>query len=210
MRTPTPCRFCGVAKPKDRAAGRCVACGRYQRSYLPNGRTTPRSQNSADIVAYRQANPCLTLESIGLRFGITRERVRQVLARSGAPTKHRIIRPTYECQTCHAPFMLTWSQQNQTKTKPMFCPSCRNDAAYMTLPCTNCGAPKQVSAAEYVWKIDHPKATNLGVGYTGRVFCNSHCFGVWAGKNFGGNRHARRQKAGEDGISHEQVSTSSS
>ena len=42
------------------------------------------------VVAYRAANPCLTLKNVGLRFhGISRERVRQILAKHGAPTRAR-------------------------------------------------------------------------------------------------------------------------
>jgi hypothetical protein len=43
--------------------------------------------NYHNIVACRVANPDLTLQAIGDKFNVTRERVRQILNHAGVPTK---------------------------------------------------------------------------------------------------------------------------
>ena len=56
---------------------------------VPGGPIATRvlaERRRAEIAAFRMANPCLTLAGIGQRFGVTKERVRQVLARGGATT----------------------------------------------------------------------------------------------------------------------------
>jgi len=48
--------------------------------------------NAVKATELRQKYPYLTLDEIGNRLGITRERVRQILVKNGLPT-HRIERP---------------------------------------------------------------------------------------------------------------------
>ncbi len=61
----------------------------------------------------RRADPALTLEQIGRKVGLTRERVRQILADAGLPTKNSrfyhfcvacgtpVSRDRKYCETCH-------------------------------------------------------------------------------------------------------------
>jgi DNA-directed RNA polymerase sigma subunit (sigma70/sigma32) len=57
--------------------------------------------NTQQIIEYRLRNPCLTLEAVGKHFGISRQRVHQILVSKNQPTKHYIKqKPTYKCLQC--------------------------------------------------------------------------------------------------------------
>ena len=47
----------------------------------------PLNPRSRAVVEYRLDHPDATMRAIGERFGVTRERVRQILKAAGAPTK---------------------------------------------------------------------------------------------------------------------------
>ena len=61
---------------------------------------------AATVVALRQANPNMVLREIGEQVGLTRERVRQILARAGLPTIGRqpARRLTFFCEVCDGSF----------------------------------------------------------------------------------------------------------
>ncbi len=42
-----------------------------------------------NLVKMREGNPSMTLEEIGRKFGLTRERTRQILSKYGTPTRHK-------------------------------------------------------------------------------------------------------------------------
>jgi uncharacterized CHY-type Zn-finger protein len=46
------------------------------------------SKHSLEIIEYRKNNPCLTLQQVGNKYGISRERVRQILKRAKEKTTH--------------------------------------------------------------------------------------------------------------------------
>jgi transcription elongation factor Elf1 len=119
----------------------------------------PISQKSKDIIAYRKKYPCLTLQAVGDKFGITRERVRQILDRASSPTRHYIKPKTlYTCLNCG----------KETTYKIGLCSrECRYQYNMIPLVCDNCGV---VFHRKKSLAIRH----NTG-RYKGKVFCNRDC-----------------------------------
>ena len=50
------------------------------------------------VIQERTAYPCATLQQIADKYGITKERVRQILASANLATRHR--KPGYICNNC--------------------------------------------------------------------------------------------------------------
>jgi hypothetical protein len=87
MRIPAPCRKCGGPRfQSDIVRGGCVRCAHCRSSY----ETAPR-KNAPDQIRiqrmcllYREGH---TLQQIGTVFGVSRERVRQIIVREGVTWK---------------------------------------------------------------------------------------------------------------------------
>jgi len=78
------------------------------------------------IVAYRLSNPCLTLQSVGDKFGITREGIRQILKKYNVRTRH--FTPPKVCANCG-----THIKQGK------YCSECSHKLHYVTVCCNGCG-----------------------------------------------------------------------
>lgn len=185
-RPATPCRFCGIRARKR--AQRCRYCGRHQypQDYVAHPR--PPAQRPLQVLAYRKDHPGLTLQSIATEFMVTRERVRQILAKAHIPTTRSPQHPAFSCQECQRPMR---AARSRTGLPILTCPECNTRKRWTTRQCVTCGAPVRRSVKRLAWRAT--SATAIRAGYTGRVFCNPHCFGTWIGKHFGmGNLVARQ------------------
>ena len=136
-------------------------------------RIYPTKVDSARVVAVRLANPCLTLESIGTRFGITRERVRQILAHKGVETRHKRLVDRYECLQCHESFVpKSYLVKRGTPWVYTYCGrACKSVSNLVDLICIQCGGP-------YQRPITHLKRSNSR-------FCTKVCFGSYMGPRYG-------------------------
>lgn len=127
----------------------------------------PPSPRSADIVAYRQANPTLTLQAIGVRYGVTRERVRQILRRGGLPTR-RPPPPMRFCKACSLPL---------NRDAARFCSTaCWSVSLRITLTCEECGTLFKRRAADHAYRL------RCGQRH---IWCGKRCSGLWLGRTFG-------------------------
>jgi hypothetical protein len=120
------------------------------------------SEQSIEIAKMRHDNPCLTLQQIGNKYGISRERVRQVLAKQGTTTKHYIKRQYSECLNCG----------KQTTNKLYCTKKCRTDYNQITLVCDNCGKSFNRKKSDII-------RTSNNENYKGHQFCNSTCTGEY-------------------------------
>ncbi len=137
------------------------ACFYIMLAKTPKNRTI--SEQSIEIAKMRHDNPCLTLQQIGNKYGISRERVRQVLAKQGAITKHYHEKILYTCLNCG----------KVTPNKSGICSKkCKTDYNQITLICDNCG--KLFNRV----KNDIIRASN-NENYKGHQFCNNTCFGEY-------------------------------
>ncbi len=144
--------FAPRSKKQRFCSGHCWSKYRWQTSLHPCRES---------VIQIRQANPCATLQDIGNKVGITRERVRQILQTAQLDTYH--YRPTYICNQCGEPI----SRERATKNK-LYCSSdCLKQSSRITLPCSYCGTLVTRKVSDF---ICHKK---------NHVFCNRHCFGKW-------------------------------
>ena len=128
----------------------------------------------ADVIRLRQANPCWHGVQIAGALGLSKERVRQILAQEGLLTKR--YSPQYQCLNCDTVFR----PGNYSSIK--FCSvACSKAYQDITLICEVCGTSFKRRQVDYIWNVNHPHPL------TGRpydhTFCSRHCWGVWFGKN---------------------------
>ncbi len=138
---------------------------------------------SARVVAFRLANPCLTLADISQRFGVTGERVRQILAKAGVATKAWRPPPDrYECWQCHCSFVpskMVRRTSARTGKEILYCGMpCQVVANTVTLTCHQCGAsfPRQLTVV---------RRNRLDPRYKGHDFCKRSCQWRWYGLTYG-------------------------
>ena len=193
MPPPTPCRHCGVVLAGRPPGSRCQACGKPKTgSGLGRGNHSPNrvASSRVAIVTFRSEHPAATLKIIGQAFGLTRERVRQVLKRAGVATRGVTVRrtvPCYECARCHRTFRPYASLRLRIAAgrsqPPTYCPQCYHETRRVQVPCDECGAPVVRAVSNIIWKSrgESPAARR----YHGRFFCNGVCRGRYMGKHYG-------------------------
>ena len=122
--------------------------------------------SSDKIIALRWTNPCLTLQAIGDQVGVSRERVRQILKRTGLPTKH--YKQTYTCIVCRN--IITHCGNKY------FCSQkCRMKYHRIPVECNYCGKIIKRRISEILHYSD-----KIQRNYS---YCNRTCFGKWLGYN---------------------------
>ena len=88
-----------------------------------------RAVDKVDIANYKGENPCLSCASIGRKFGISRERVRQILSDIGLKTR---VRKLYYCKICG-------KQVSRTRFYvPKICDECKRQRIIQVF-CDYCG-----------------------------------------------------------------------
>ena len=114
------------------------------------------------IVAAYKRTPQLTLEEIGQEFGVSRQRVHQILQKEGVDTHHVTIRI---CSSC--------GKKLDSKPKSGLCRECGKKSTIATLTCVECG-------------VTFPRKRALAKRKkSGGVFCSRHCHGIYVAKHFG-------------------------
>lgn len=112
---------------------------------------------SQDIVDYRLKNPCLTLQAIGNNFGLSRERIRQILKEANVKTTNSLWDKRTRCPIC--------GKRNSGWHQGM-CRECYNEQHRVTLICGLCNKHFKVRQ----WTILSPKEKYH------RKFCSRECF----------------------------------
>ena len=168
--------------------GSLCACGcglparprrRYVRGHQPR---RPRGPASLAVVSLRQSRPCDTLAEIGSRVGLTKERVRQILAREGLPTRAYSTRVMFACSICGLPCppRPLVSYPSATGDRAVFCsPECKRDYHRPQVACEMCGKLFRRHKSLLVRKSKDPR-------YTTRAnYCSRRCFGHVIGALYG-------------------------
>ena len=120
------------------------------------------------IIQAKVNNPCATLEQVGSKFGITRERVRQILKRAGTSTTRYNYRAKMTCPRC--------GQKKYSASN--YCPKCYRGLHNVTLQCINCGTYFERNQSQFLYQVNNPR-------YKGHFFCNRKCLGKYIGNNYG-------------------------
>jgi len=126
----------------------------------------------AEIATLKSTNPCLTLQQIGNKFGITRERVRQILVKERTSTR----RPNYGQYSKICPMC----KKSQIRGKTILCRSCYHHMHTVPLSCELCGTIVYRKQSEVI--RDFAKANYQ------HIWCSKQCQGKWFGANFGWGR----------------------
>jgi hypothetical protein len=130
-----------------------------------------------DIVAMRRADPYLTLQAIATEFGVSRERIRQILSAEGVTTT-AVVRYKYICNGCGKPT----SRAHRAAAEPMH-KGCRYRYNTVNVSCAQCGVRFRTTRGMYERKLQHRH------GYkTQRWFCDRRCNGRFIGLHFGRRR----------------------
>lgn len=167
-RTLAVCQKCGYQwfKRKETNVQVCPFCRHPDgtRVYgLRKYRVSQRQKgpNFEKVLAMRKVTPCISMQEIGEKLGITRERVRQILKSAGQPTKHYVAR--HMCAGC--------GRKLQSNNKSGYCQKCSKERNRIPLVCDECSTLFYRTKAEV---LNRAKQN----GYEGKVFCSKHCQGV--------------------------------
>lgn len=141
-----------------------------------------------NVIRARRNNPCATMQQIGDRYKITRERVRQILVEAGKPTS--AFQQTYLCPNCGGE-LPRGKQSRARQGKGTFCnKQCQYDYGHIKIACDYCGELKEYRIKTIIWHIEHGQKCKY-------FFCSKVCQGKWLGENYGstGNhRNIRKRK----------------
>lgn len=132
------------------------------------GKYVDVSQHSKQVIKYRQKNLCLTLEQIGTKFDVSRERVRQILARSGVETKNIRFGKhlAHICPYCGG----------KKGSSVVMCHKCSSPK--VTVACDECGKLIERSYNELRWRLTHGREQK-------QFFCSRECHGRYIAKRYG-------------------------
>jgi hypothetical protein len=126
------------------------------------------------VIKKRELNPCATIQQIGDEFGISRERVRQILASENLPTRHWVQR-RFICNNCGMTFTRA---RNKSR---IFCSAkCKKEYYHATLRCDACG---QLYSIPYFLVQG---CIRLGCQH---FYCSASCSKRTIGKEFGFAAH---------------------
>ena len=138
-------------------------------------------ERNAQIVAMARQEPVPTLQEIGDKFGLTRERVRRILA------KRNVTKPSRRIPIKQRPCKFIGCQNYHTAKRHRYCDEHAYDShngrktlshQFRVLTCSKCGTKYQRS--------EHfMKTTGLRNGKPIGTFCSRECFGGYVAKHFG-------------------------
>ena len=123
-------------------------------------------ENYTKAIEIRQSNPCATLQTIGDKLGVSRERVRQILNKAHKPTKHYIV--TYHCNGC--------GKEILKNNVGGYCMSCKILRNKIPVACTQCEKIFYLSPSRLLVSREH-------------YFCSNKCKGKWMGIHYGRGHH---------------------
>ena len=136
--------------------------------------TTARKQ----VVSLKRSYPCYTLQAIGDKVGVSRERVRQILKSAGEHTK--AWRPKRLCANCGKKLIHRYHPANDRKER--FCSKeCYSQYHHITLECELCHKFFRRVISEILHYDDASHRYN-------HTFCSRQCFGRWLGLHYGRGR----------------------
>lgn len=140
------------------------------------------------VVEMRIQHPDWSLEIMGEKLGITRERVRQILKAHNIPTRRYLTlkQRGLECPRCLG---------EKKKVQEICTPCYRIEKPnYYTLTCIVCSKEFQRKGST------HRRAMEYYPGKGEIVFCGRKCFGHYAGTNFGWPVHKKGRYAKKQAV----------
>jgi len=118
------------------------------------------------VVQMRIDNPGATLQDIGDKIGVSRQRVHRILEKHNLPTKHYSQKLLYECSVC-----------GKISSHEFCSIECQKKWHQIIVECTNCG------------KLFTRSESELLGHYRNSLFCSRECFGKWISERYGFKAH---------------------
>jgi hypothetical protein len=157
-------KLCEYFIPSNNRRKNCDNCQHEEK----NSSSKPTIK-SMEIIEYRKNNPCLTGQAIALKFGVSRERIRQILAQANLQTKRTV--QTYYCNGC--------GTQIKKNNLSGYCLKCLGENRRVSLVCDVCGK---------LFIRNQEQILSKGQPHTG-YYCSRRCFGIWTAKHYGFEVH---------------------
>jgi len=123
----------------------------------------------ARIVEMREKNQCATLQQIGDKFGLSRERVRQILKGEHSSTKHYGYGSRTYCSQCGG--------RIHPSNRSGWCQKCYHSKAWTLVECEVCGTMFSKRVSEL--------ASRARTGRSFPRFCGRRCLGRATAKAYG-------------------------
>jgi len=118
------------------------------------------------VVQMRIDNPGATLQDIGDKIGVSKQRVHRILREHDLQTRHCSQKLLYECPVCGK------------ISSHKFCSiECQKKWHQIIVECTNCG------------KLFTRSESELLGHYRNSLFCSRECFGKWISERYGFKAH---------------------
>lgn len=137
------------------------------------------------VTALRQKNPCLTLQQIGNKVHLTRQRVQQILAGEGLPTAAYRRDRRFVCR-CGKTIEPTIYKSGNRYYSQYCSKRCRFEAFNVPLACSSCG---QISWRKQSQMLHYDKPYAHRLRQKTYVFCSRKCQGKYLGEHFGFAAH---------------------
>jgi hypothetical protein len=177
-RTQSTCNKCGhqwLKRKHNKTPTRCPSCHTFlwdrDRKIRPS--FFPRGENYDKVIELRRASPCATLQEIGDKVGLSRERVRQILAKEELSTNHCVV--NRDCSEC--------GKHIRSNNKTGMCDDCLYKMNAIPLVCSNENCGKLFYRRKYIILRNVRR-------YPGKyVFCSKKCQGEHLSKHSGFNSH---------------------
>jgi DNA-directed RNA polymerase subunit RPC12/RpoP len=121
------------------------------------------------VIKLREKSPCMTLQAIGDRCGVSRERVRQILKSEGMETKHFDTRVKYYCTRCGKRILDPYTRNNGAKTPRKLCLLCSHEVHHVKVICSICGKDFEIKTSALLDRVNRAKG--------GGLYCSVACSG---------------------------------
>lgn len=143
------------------------------------------------VLNMRRLNACATLVEIGEKYGVSRERVRQILASEGKETHHYVKGRTFICNNCGVSYQTHTKRGEKGHYSKLYCQGCKGKVTRkIPVSCDVCGT----ITYRYAAHILNKQTVNGKVRE--RFFCGSRCKGLWVGEHYGFTAHPENSLAG--------------
>ena len=121
------------------------------------------------VIKLRQKSPCMTLQAIGEKCGVTKERVRQILQSEEMETKHIDTKTKYYCSRCGKRIVDTSTRKDGTKLPRKLCKNCYDEWHHVKVTCSVCGKEFEIKTGVLMARLRRSKSK--------KIICSAVCRG---------------------------------
>ena len=103
----------------------------------------------------------MTLQAIGDKCGVSKERVRQILQSEGMETKHVDTRTKYYCSRCGKRILDPYTRENGNKTPRGLCYACSQEWHHVKVKCSVCGKEFEIKTGVLMARLRRSKSKEI-------------------------------------------------